>query len=150
MVHMRHWLLPAAAARFVQPRPTGDQGVNPYQALESIWLDVDVRRDGARTVVEVGGEIDAYSAFRLKEALLALDEDGRHLVAVDMGAVEFMDSTGLGVLVGAVKRATAKGGGLCIVGACERVLKTLRITGLVRVIPAFETLDEALTWLDAR
>jgi anti-sigma B factor antagonist len=92
----------------------------------------------------------ASSAFRLKEVLLGLHDDGRHLIAVDMGAVEFMDSTGLGVLVGGVKRAAAEGGGLCIVGACERVLKTLRVTGLVRVISAFETLDGALAWLDAR
>lgn len=112
-------------------------------------LDVSTWRDGARTVVEVCGEIDAYSSPRLREALAGVSAEGRHLVAVDMSQVTFMDSSGLGVLVGAVKRAKAGQGALCLFGASEHVLRVLRITGLVRVMPPFATRDEALAHLDA-
>lgn len=111
-------------------------------------LDVDTRLDEGRSVVELVGELDVYSAQRLREALDQLPPEGRRRVAIEMSRLDFLDSSGLGVLVGAMKRAQALGGGLCLVGAQERVLKTFRITGLVRVIPAFAGLEEALTWLD--
>ena len=112
-------------------------------------LDVSVWRDGARTVVEVGGEVDAYSSPRLRDALAGVSAESRHLVAVDMSGVTFMDSSGLGVLVGAVKRAKAGQGALCLFGCAEHILRVLRITGLVRVMPPFANRDEALAHLDA-
>jgi anti-sigma B factor antagonist len=112
-------------------------------------LDVSVWRDGARTVVEVAGEIDAYSSPRLREVLAKVSAEGLHLVAVDMSQVTFMDSSGLGVLVGAVKRARAGQGAVCLFGCAEHVLRVLRITGLVRVMPPFASRDEALAHLDA-
>ena len=112
-------------------------------------LDVSVYRDGAHTVVEVVGEVDAYSSPYLRNALDEVSAEGRHLVAVDMSAVTFMDSSGLGVLVSAVKRARAGQGALCLFGCAEHILGVLRITGLVRVMPPFPNRDEALAHLDA-
>lgn len=111
-------------------------------------LDVDAWLDEGRSVVELIGELDVYSAPRLREVLDRLPSDARRRVAVEMSRLDFLDSSGLGALVGAMKRAQALGGGLCLVGAQERVLKMFRITGLVRVMPAFGGLDEAFAWLD--
>jgi len=63
---------------------------------------------------------------------------------VDLGRVDFIDSTGLGVLVGALNRARELGGNLQLICAQERVLKLLRITGLDQVFTVRSTLEEAL------
>jgi anti-sigma B factor antagonist len=113
-------------------------------------LDVNAWVDAGRSVVELVGELDMYSAARLREVLDELPKDAQRRVALEMSRLDFLDSSGLGVLIRAMKRAKMLGGGLCLVAVQERVLKTFRITGLVRVMPAFPALDEAFTWLDAQ
>ncbi len=104
--------------------------------------------DAGRTVVELTGELDALTAPVLRDALLGESAQGRNLIAVELSALRFMDSAGLGVLVGATKRAVAGGGGLCVVRAPDRIAQMLRITGLLRVIPVFASLQDAFGWLD--
>jgi hypothetical protein len=71
-------------------------------------LSLSTRTEGDRTIVEVGGEIDVYTAPRLREQLVDLVADGKYHLVVDMERVDFLDSTGLGVLVGA-RRLPAPG-----------------------------------------
>ncbi|HZP53603.1 MAG TPA: STAS domain-containing protein [Actinocrinis sp.] len=111
-------------------------------------LDAETWDDKGRTVVELSGELDLFTAPVLRDVLLGLTGDGRYFLAVEMSGLRFLDSSGLGVLVGATKRAVAGGGGLCLVGAPQRMLKTLSITGLLRVMPAFTSLEDAFGWLD--
>lgn len=111
-------------------------------------LGADTWDDRGRTVIELTGELDIFTAPLLRDVLLGVSGDGRNFLAVVMTGVAFLDSSGLGVLIGAAKRANAGGGGLCIAGARDNVLKVLRITGLTRVMPAFPTLEEAFDWLD--
>lgn len=111
-------------------------------------LDAETWDDKGRTVVELSGELDLFTAPVLRDVLLRLTGDGKHFLAVEMSGLRFLDSSGLGVLVGATKRAVAGGGGLCLVGAPQRMLKTLTITGLLRVMPAFTSLEDAFAWLD--
>lgn len=119
-------------------------------ATRPFGLQIGIEFDDGRAVVAVDGEVDAFSADILREELAALDAAGHHLVAVDLTAMTFCDSSGLGVLVGAVKRARDGGGGLSLFGAHEHFLKVLRITGLVRIMPPFEQRTEALSWLAAQ
>ena len=70
-------------------------------------LSLATRTVGEHTVLEVGGEVDVYTAPRLRERLLELIDGGARHVVVDLGRVDFLDSTGLGVLVGALKRLRA-------------------------------------------
>ena len=116
--------------------------------LGQAGLNVDTRVQDGRTVVSVAGELDVYTCARLRDELARLSAEGRHHLALDLRELEFTDSSGLGVLVGAVKRAKAGGGGLALVGVRESILRVLRITGLVKVMPPFELLAEALDWLD--
>jgi anti-sigma B factor antagonist len=109
-----------------------------------VELNVITRREGLRTVVAVAGEIDVYTAPSLREQLEELDAEGSSDIVVDMTGVEFLDSTGLGVLVGGLKRARLRGGTLRLVSDQEKILKILRITGLIRVFPMHTTLDDAL------
>lgn len=98
--------------------------------------------DGA-TVIEVGGEIDVYTAPKLREKIISLVDDGRYRLIVDLSGVEFLDSTGLGVLVGGLKRVRQHDGGIDLVCTQPRILRIFRITGLSRVFEIYDTVDEA-------
>jgi anti-sigma B factor antagonist len=111
-------------------------------------LSLATRSEGDRTVVEVGGEIDVYTAPKLREQLITLVQDGNYHLVVDMENVEFLDSTGLGVLVGGLKRVRAHDGSLRLVCTQERILKIFRITGLTKVFPIHESVDEAVAASD--
>ncbi|MGA8850550.1 MAG: STAS domain-containing protein [Aeromicrobium sp.] len=95
------------------------------------------------TVIEIGGEIDVYTAPRLRESIVAAIDDGQHRLIIDVQKVDFLDSTGLGVLVGALKRVRGDGGSLDIVCTQERILKIFEITGLDKVFGLHATVDEA-------
>lgn len=109
-------------------------------------MDVNVasRDVGDLTVVEVTGEIDVYTAPMLRETLTTLVDDGRTDIVVDLTAVRFMDSTGLGLLVGVLKRLRGVDGRLQLVIDSERLLKVFRITALTQVFTIHDTLDKAL------
>ena len=106
-------------------------------------LSLSTRTVAGRRVLEVGGEIDVYTAPQLRERLVALVDSGDRRVVVDLARVEFLDSTGLGVLVGAPKRLRGAGGELSLVCSQERLLKIFRITGLDRVFTLFESVAAA-------
>jgi anti-sigma B factor antagonist len=107
-------------------------------------LSLSTRDADGRTVLEVGGEIDVYTAPKLREQIVSLVQDGHHHLVVDMEGVEFLDSTGLGVLVGGLKRVRAHDGTLAIVCTRDPILKIFRITGLTKVFPIHPTVEEAI------
>jgi len=79
---------------------------------EAVDLKLDHRNQDGIEIVDVEGEIDVYTAPRLRELLIELVTDGHHRLVVNMEKVEFLDSTGLGVLVGGLKRVRAHDGSL--------------------------------------
>lgn len=107
-------------------------------------LTLSTRSQDGRTVVEVAGEIDVYTAPKLREQLAELVDSGRYDIVVDMTGVEFLDSTGLGVLVGGLKRVRTHDGSLQLVCTQERILKIFRITGLTKVFPIHDSVDAAV------
>ena len=107
-------------------------------------LSLATRTIAEHAVLEVGGEVDVYTAPRLRERLVELVDGGARNVVVDLGRVDFLDSTGLGVLVGGLKRVRAHDGSLHLVCTQEKILKVFRITGLTKVFPIHATVDEAV------
>jgi anti-sigma B factor antagonist len=107
-------------------------------------LALSTRDEGDVTVVQVTGEVDVYTAPKLREQLVSLVDAGRYHIVVDMEQVEFLDSTGLGVLVGGLKRVRTHDGSLQLVCTQERILKIFRITGLTKVFPIASSVDEAV------
>jgi anti-sigma B factor antagonist len=103
----------------------------------------DYTTDDDLTVINVEGEIDVYTAPKLREKLIDLVNKGRYHLLVDMEKVEFLDSTGLGVLVGGLKRVRAHDGSLELVCTQERILKIFRITGLTKVFGIHDSIAEA-------
>ena len=107
-------------------------------------VTLDSRTDGPFQIIAVGGEIDVYTAPRLREAIVAAIDDGNTRLVVDVEKVEFLDSTGLGVLVGALKKVRADGGTLDIVCTQERILKIFDITGLDKVFGLHDSVSAAI------
>lgn len=97
-----------------------------------------------RTIVDVMGEVDVYTAPALREKVSSLIDAGHIDLVVNLTEVRFMDSTGLGLLVGVLKRLRGLDGRLQLVIDSERLLKVFRITALTQVFTIVETVDEAL------
>lgn len=106
-------------------------------------LSLATREVAGHTVVEVRGEVDVYTASALREQLLAVVGGGAGSVVADLRRVDFLDSTGLGVLVGALKRLRMGGGDMSLVCDNAKLLKVFRITGLDRVFELHETVEGA-------
>jgi anti-sigma B factor antagonist len=107
-------------------------------------LTITTREAEGRTVVSVAGEIDVYTAPRLREEITELVAAGTYDIVIDMSEVEFLDSTGLGVLVGGLKKVRAHDGSLHLVCNQDRLLKIFRITGLAKVFVIHDTAEAAL------
>ncbi len=111
-----------------------------------MWVDfaVESNQVGDITVVSVSGELDSHAAPDLEVVLNPLSQRSGCDLVVDLSAVGFIDSTGLGVLVSTLKHVRESDGRLDVVVATPRVLKVFTLTGLDVVIPLHGTLDSAL------
>ena len=100
--------------------------------------------DAETHVIELGGEVDLYTAPEFKERLLRLIDEGKSRIVVDLSKATFIDSTTLGVLVGGVKRLRTNEGQLSLVCSDRNITKIFEITGLDRVFTIHETRDAAV------
>ena len=107
-------------------------------------LALETREVDGRTIVAIGGEIDVYTAPRLRESITDLVAAGRYDLMIDMEKVEFLDSTGLGVLVGGLKKVRAHDGSFELICNEDRLLKIFKITGLSKVFTIHPSADEAI------
>ncbi len=104
--------------------------------------------DAERHVLAVRGEIDLFTAPELKQVLAESIEAGRVRIIVDLTDTTFLDSTALGVLIGAVKRLRSRDGALAIVNVDENISKTFEITGLDQIFTIVPTREEAIDAVD--
>jgi len=94
-------------------------------------------------VIELSGEVDAYTCSRFREAMIDALADGSPSLVISMENVEYIDSSGLGTLVGGLKRASENGGKIAIVCTSPQIKKVFEITGLERVFPIYNNVEEA-------
>jgi len=107
-------------------------------------LVISVRRDAAVPIIDLAGEVDAYTSARFREAMIDLIEAGAANLVVSMMKVEYIDSSGLGALVGGLKRSTEHGGKIVIVCDNPQIRKVFEITGLEKVFPLYDVEDDAV------
>lgn len=107
-------------------------------------LTVTRRQHEGRTILNLAGEIDVSTAPRLRDELSRVISEGSTDLIVDLSEVPFLDSTGLGVLVGRLKAVRLLDGDLVLTGAQERTLRNFRITGLDKVFHLYDSVDAAL------
>lgn len=106
-------------------------------------LGLDVSEHNGHTVLAVKGEVDVYTAPRLRERLVELVTEGKRKIVVDLEGVDFLDSTGLGVLVGGLKRLRSNDGEMALVSTQSRILKVFEITGLTKVFSIHDSVEAA-------
>lgn len=95
-------------------------------------------------VLRIVGEIDVYTAPRIREQMVQFVADGIQHVVADLRGVDFLDSTGLGAFVGGLKRLRREGGSLALVTRPGRVLQVFEVTGLIRVFAMYPSVQEAI------
>ena len=108
-------------------------------------LEVSSAADGVVTCTVIG-ELDVASAPKLRQAIVRIvgESEGPPLVVVDLAGVDFLDSTGLGVLLGGLKRVRARGGALALARAEPQVRKVFDVTRVVEILPLHDELDDAV------
>jgi anti-sigma B factor antagonist len=98
-------------------------------------------------VIAFGGDIDVASAVTVRDALDRVIAAGHHRIVLDLDEVRFLDSTGLGVMVGRLKAVRDLGGDLHLVCTSPRIARVMSITSLDEVFRIHPTVEEALAAL---
>ncbi|MCF6474101.1 STAS domain-containing protein [Nonomuraea sp. MG754425] len=112
--------------------------------MQDIVIEV-VGPIGDCAVLKVAGEVDVFTAPKLREQMIDLAAKGVVHIVADLSAVEFLDSTGLGVLVGGLKRLRTQDGSLALVMTTDRISRIFRITGLTAVFASHSSALDAVT-----
>jgi anti-anti-sigma factor len=107
-------------------------------------MNITVNDQGGVTVVHLGGRLDLLSAADIKRQLVQLVAQGQRRLIVDLNQVAFIDSSGLGALIGGIKAARQVGGDLRIARPNEQVRVILDLTTLHRVLKPYPSVEEAL------
>ena len=108
-------------------------------------LEVQTRDAGnGVTVVAPTGRLDVAGAPALREAISTLSENGAPRVVIDMEGVSFVDSTGLGSVIAALKQIRGRQGELRLAAPNQQVRVVLELTTLDRVFPYYATVEEAV------
>lgn len=110
-------------------------------------LTVKIHKQEEASVLELSGDLDAFTCGKLRDAIVELLDDGSRKIIISMSKIKYIDSSGLGTLVGGLRRINEQGGALALFGASAQVRKVFLITGLSKVFPLYETQDEAISAL---
>ena len=111
-------------------------------------IKVDTRQvDKEISIVEVQGEIDVYTSSWVKEAIADFIQRGNYHIIINLEGVRYIDSTGLGVLIGALKRVREKEGSISLICTNPQIKKIFNITGLVKIFQIYKSEEEAIKTL---
>ena|SRR5690625_4723338 len=98
-------------------------------------LEVNIKKGKEESSILLSGEIDVYTAPQFKEKILPLTQIEGHLIIVDLADVHYMDSTGLGIFINALKSSRKHNSKLKLIHLQDRVLRLFEVTGLNEIIP---------------
>jgi anti-sigma B factor antagonist len=109
-------------------------------------LEIQIEEAAGYTVCRPVGELDAYTVGQFRESLGDLATAGR--LVIDLSEVPFMDSAGLGALIGGIRRAREAGGQVAVSCSRPTLTRLLHTTGFDRIVPVTESIDQAVGALD--
>jgi anti-sigma B factor antagonist len=112
--------------------------------VQPLYLE-SIAAGGGCAVLRIAGEVDVFTAPHLRERVIHLVDNGALHIIADLREVTFLDSTGLGALVGSLKRLRAREGSLTLVISADRIARIFRITGLHHVFVLRPSVQEAVT-----
>ncbi len=98
--------------------------------VQKMELNIHFRKESNLLKVFIEGEIDTFTAPKLRDKLESFDIDPNYIIELDLSKVVYMDSTGLGVIVALYKKVTREQGNLKLVGLSARLIRLFTITGL--------------------
>ncbi len=110
----------------------------------TVFFQTRVREERGIPVVELEGEVDLSTSPQFKETVYQLIDSGKRDIVVDLDGLDFMDSTGLGVLVAVLKRTSMEGGRIRLVCSKRSIMKVFSITGLDKVFAIYDNLQRCL------
>jgi anti-sigma B factor antagonist len=108
-----------------------------------VLFDLTVTDRDNCAVLAVTGELDVATAPQLRQEAVRLANSGSTHLVIDLSGVDFLDSTGLGVIVGVLKRLRTHGGELAVAGAENHVRKVFDITRISDIVAMYDTADDA-------
>lgn len=111
---------------------------------EQLTIDISTDERTGTHVYKLRGSLDLATAPSVRAALVEAVGAGKHDIVVDLTKLEFLDSTGLGALIGAHRRAIESGGAVRLAVGEGAIARLLNITGLMRVFSVYATLEDAL------
>lgn len=107
-------------------------------------LTVDIQAPEAQTrIFNLEGEVDVYTSTQLKQDIAQVIDQDVKFIVLNLSKVEYLDSTGLGVLIGSLKKLREKSGNLVIVSPSVRIMRVFEITGLYKIFNIYPTESEA-------
>jgi anti-sigma B factor antagonist len=110
---------------------------------DELTIDLKTEDGGETLVFGLRGSLDLATSPTVRAALTDATEKGHHDVIVDLTQLEFLDSTGLGALIGAHRRAAEHGGSFRLIVTEGPIFRLLNITGLMRILEVYHSLDDA-------
>ncbi len=115
---------------------------------DALSVEIHPEHDGDAIVYRLSGSLDMATAPSLRAALVEAADEGKHDIIVDCSHLEFLDSTGLGSLIGAHKRALEHGGRVRLIVNEGPIQRLLSITGLMDVLAVYTSVEAALEGRD--
>ncbi len=114
-------------------------------------MECKFRKMKKTLLIQVSGELDHHTAKTLRErADFTLDRVGGKHIIFDFEEVSFMDSSGIGVMIGRYKRVQSLGGRVAIACANEKIREIIRLSGLESLLPSFSSMEEAWQYTEGR
>lgn len=111
---------------------------------DELSIDIKMENKGEAMIYRLRGSLDLATSPSVRAALMEAASEDKHEIVVDLTQLEFLDSTGLGALIGAHRRALEHHGNVRLVVREGAISRLLNITGLMRVFPVYHTVDNAL------
>lgn len=113
----------------------------------SINVDIKISTKPLRGkfhLVDIQGEIDVYTSPKVKEVINDLIEKENYFLVINLEQVRYIDSTGLGVLIGALKKVREKEGNISLICTNPQIKKIFNITGLIKIFNITKSEEEAV------
>ena len=107
-------------------------------------IKVDIKEGEGCNILNVCGDVDVYTSPKVKESINALIEKEIYNIVVNLEDVRYVDSTGLGVWIGALKRVKEHNGNIVLVCTNPQIKKIFQITGLVKIFSIFANNEDAI------
>ncbi len=114
-------------------------------------MELYIKRKNKTLIVKIYGEIDHHTSQEIRRKIeTALEEVGGRNIIFDFENVSFMDSSGIGMMIGRYKQLHSFGGRISIYKANEKIKEIIRLSGLLYLIPIFTNMEEALLYSEGR